>query len=228
MRKSLYQNQKIMNKILTFLFLFLISISIHSQNFKEEFGNDVCKCLTEKGEMELNTLLDCFTKNIANYQSELDRLIDKESNISEYDQGVALGRNLFFNMQQNLIQNCDIYFNFFDNLRNLSIVEMKKNYSQQTLDSISTQILKNKTTDLLWERGNLYFANDDLKNAEIDYLECLEINPNHIQSTLFLGWLNERKQNYPKAIELYQSVLDATRKKEIILFIELAKRKLKK
>ena len=95
------------------------------------------------------------------------------------------------------------------------------NYLDKT-DSLSLLIKYEDNPDLIWERANIFFANDDFNNAESDYLKCLEINPNHVQSLLFLGWINEKRENYKKAIELYEMVLNYTGKQEIILFIEHA------
>ncbi len=222
----MYQKQN-MNNFLSIIFLFFISISIYGQQYKEKLSNDVCKCFTENNKKGSNTLENCFTQNIGNYRNELDKLIDKNSSISEYEQGEIIGKKMFFEIQQNLIQKCDAYFLFFENLREQSILAMKKKYSQSKIDSITTLISKNKTTELLWERANLYFANSELKNAEIDYLECLKIDPNHIPSMFFLGWLYERNKDYNKAIKLYQVIQKATKKQEIVLFIEVATRKSK-
>ncbi|WP_106794611.1 tetratricopeptide repeat protein [Aquimarina sp. Aq78] len=216
-----------MNNFFSIVSLFFISISIYGQEYKEKLSNDVCKCFTENNKKGINTLENCFTQNIGNYRNEFDKLIDKNSSISEYEQGEIIGKKIFFEMQQNLIQKCDAYFLFFENLREQSILAMKKKYSQSKMDSITTLISKNKTTDLIWERANLYFANSELKNAEADYQECLKMDPNHIPSMFFLGWLHERNKNYNKAIELYKIILNATKKQEIVLFIEIATRKSK-
>ncbi len=208
--------------------LFLVSISIFGQqDIIEKISQDVCICFTENKGDDTSILEKCFTKHIDTYKTELDKLIDKNSSVPEYKQGQELGKKIFFEMQQNLVKNCDAYFNYFDNLRAQSILAMKKKYSQSKVQSINVKLSENKTIDLLWERANLYFANNDLIKAEIDYKECLTMNPNHVPSMFFLGWLYERKQNYNKALEIYQSIFDATKKQEIVLFIEVVKRKSK-
>ena len=59
------------------------------------------------------TVLNCVEKNIKDIKPELDEMIDKDSNISEYDQEIALGEQLFFDIRSGLIHDCDIYYGFF-------------------------------------------------------------------------------------------------------------------
>lgn len=94
-----------MNNFLSIVSLLFISISIYGQEYKEKLSNDVCNCFTENNKKGINTLENCFSQNIGNYRNELDKLIDKNSSISEYEQGKVIGKKIFFEMQQNLIQN---------------------------------------------------------------------------------------------------------------------------
>ncbi|MFY0630521.1 MAG: tetratricopeptide repeat protein [Flavobacteriaceae bacterium] len=215
-----------MRKILALIFLIATTLS-YSQEFKERFSQDVCKCFTEKKEIERNTLESCYTKYLVNYQSDFNKLIDKDSKLSEYEQGVIHARKLFEDMQSGLIQNCDAYYEFFNSLREKSILEMRKNYPDSKLDSLNKEISVNKTAELLWERGNAHFTRNELSKAKKDYEMCLEINPNYIQSIYFLGWVYEKQKNYSKAIELYNRLFLVTQNVEFKFIIEIAKRKSK-
>ena len=213
-----------MYKISFFLILFLSFISLQAQDFKVKLSQDVCDCFS-KSDKKQDALEACFTNNIINYQADLEKLIDKNSEISQYEQGQQLGVKVFFEMQQALIQNCDDYFEYFDRLRNESFEDMQKNYGPDNIASLDFQISKNRTAELLWERGNAYFASSNFNKAKTSYQESLQLDPNYIQSVFFLGWVNEKAGDYNRAIKLYQQVLRRTGKQEIILFIELARRK---
>jgi tetratricopeptide (TPR) repeat protein len=213
-----------MRKIIFITLITSFNLSF-SQGFKEKFGQDICECFSEKERIELNTLETCFTKHIAKYDSDIEKLIDKNSELSEYEQGEIIGKQLFDNLQSDLVHTCDSYFEFFNSMREKSINDMRQNYPQSKMDTLNKQISLNKTTALLWERGNGYFSRNELSKAKEDYEMCLEIDPNHLQSTFFLGWVYEREENYSKAIELYETVLNLTGQSQFKLIVEIAKRK---
>ena len=211
-------------KLLAFLIVPVLSFS---QEFKEKFSQDVCQCFSEKKDVEFNILEDCFMKNLNNYKSDIEKLIDENSELSEHEQGEILGEKIFYDMQVDLIRDCDSYYSFFNSLREKSILDMRQSYSESKLDSLNKELSINKTTELLWERGNAYFSRNELLKAKKDYETCLEMDPNHLQSIFFLGWVYEREKNYSKAIELYNQVFITTKTAEFNLIIEIAKRKSK-
>lgn len=218
-----------MNKMKLIFFFLLIGIPNFAQeNLKEQLQNkiekEVCNCFKSIDNPIVDTLEDCYLSSVTKFESEYDKLVDPNSELSEYEQGEAIGAEIFFNMQRSLIQNCGPYYIFFDKLRSESIVNMRVSYDSK-IDSLNNAILQNSTIDALWERGNYYLSNNELEKAKEDYNKCLAQDPNHIQSIFFLGWVNELAGNYEEAISSYTKVLDITGMKEIILFIELARKK---
>jgi tetratricopeptide (TPR) repeat protein len=207
-----------------FILLFL-STSSYGQELKEKLAKDVCQCLNEAEEIDLKTFTACFSSNMMNYQEEIEKLIDKNSTLSEYEQGRIWGQKLFFEMQASLIHNCDAYYNLFQRLRTESILSMKKRYTQQVIDSIDRVLAENKSIELMMERGNAYFVKDQFKEAKEQYYECLGLNPDNAQSYFFLGWVEEAQGNYQEAIELYEKAFKSTERQEILIFVELVKRK---
>lgn len=130
-------------------------------------------------------------------------------------------------MQNTLIQNCDTYYEFFNSIREDSLISQKDDFSQSKIDSLTSLINENKTTDLLLKRGTAYLYLQKLKKAERDYSESLKIDDTNIKIMLLLGWTKEKQGNYHKAIKIYEKALALSNQQEIILFIELAKRKSK-
>lgn len=211
-----------MKRTLVLLSLFC-TYTLYSQDFKEKFGQDICKCLGEK-DSDINNLKTCFVENLEDYQSDIEALIDKESDLSEHEQGQILGNQIFNDMQADLIHNCDAYYNYFQELREKTLLDKKEISSESMIDSLSIEIAKNKTLELLWKRGNTYFALGQLPKAKADYKECLKMDSNHLQSTMFLAWTYEREEKYSKAIKLYTELYDKTQKPEFNVLLELAKR----
>jgi tetratricopeptide (TPR) repeat protein len=207
------------------LILLLFSTTSFGQDLKEKLATDVCECLNEVEKIELKTFTSCFSSNIMSYEGELKKLIDKDSDLSEYEQGRILGQKLFSDMQATLIQNCNIYYMFFLRLRIESISSMKELYTQQVIDSIDRELAENKSIDLMVERGNAYFINNQIEEAKEQYYECLRLNPDHAQTNFFLGWVKETEGNYQEAIELYEKAYSKSQRQEILIFVELVKRK---
>lgn len=207
------------------LLLLFISVTINGQELKEKLEKDVCLCLNEVEKIELKTVTSCFSSKMPAYEKDLEKLIDKNSTLSEYEQGRLIGKQLFSEMQTTLIHNCDAYYNFFQRLRAESIVAMQEHYTQQVIDSIDRELVEHKSIDLLLKRGNAYFAKNQLEKAKELYYECLNLDSNHAQTKFFLAWVKEKEGHYQEAIELYKKIYHNTQKQEVLIFAELAKRK---
>lgn len=207
------------------LLLLFVSTTINGQELKEKLEKDVCLCLTEAENIELKTVTACFSSKMTAYEKDLEKLVDKNSALSEYEQGRIIGKQLFSEMQTSLIRNCDAYYNFFQRLRTESIVSMQEHYTQQLIDSIDRELVENKSIDLLLIRGNAYFTKNQLEKAKELYYECLSLDSNHAQTTFFLGWVKEKEGHYQEAVELYEKIYRMTQKQEVLIFAELARRK---
>jgi len=203
----------------------LISITVNAQSLIEKIKENTCNCITENPDIQIEEFLECLKFDITEFEKEIQAMIDPDSELSEYDQGVILGENIMFDLQSTLIHNCDAYYKFFIKLKEPSMVPLKDNYPLKAKDSLNKLISKNKTAELLFERGNYYYSNNKLRKAEKNYLNCLSIDPNYVLAKFYLGSLYEKKENYTKAIKLYQELIDETGKREFIIYMEIAKRK---
>ena len=218
-----------MIKILFSIILLLLSVLGFGQDFKERLSIDVCSCFEEvKDPSNYNQqmLLNCFSKNLPNYKEELAKQIDKSSELSEYEQGQILGRQLFFDIQKDLIHGCDAYYDFFQGIREATLSSMQSEADNSKIDSLDKVINETPTVELIFERGQQHFLSQNFDKAEKDFRKCLRKNPNHIQANYLLGWVLEEKGEYRKAIDLYEKVYAATNKQEMIPVIEIVKRKL--
>lgn len=214
---------KIMTKTF-FIILTFFSYHIYGQDFKIEFAKSICECAEEEKEIKDDTLENCFVKMTSDFQPELDKMIDTASDVPKYDQSLAIVKQLFFDMQNNLMQNCDVYYEFLNKTREETLLTLKNDFPESDFELLNAEIEKNKTTNLLWARGSTYLALNKLELAEKDFKESLEIDQNYIRSIFFLGWVNEIKGDYQKAIELYEKTMSITNKQDFLIFIELAKR----
>ena len=217
-----------MTKYILTIILPLLSFTVNGQEINQKIGDDICNCLEIKSKgnsITQKTITNCFSNSLENYQAKLSNRIDLNSTISVEDQAYNAGQEIYEEIQPILVKNCDIFYDFFSNLREESYKSMKLSANKSQIDSLSLLIDNNPTTSLIWQRGIKHFALNDFDNAKKDFLKCTSIDSNYIQANFLLGWLYERAKNYDKAIELYELVFVSSKKKEITIFIELAKRK---
>ncbi|WP_324028196.1 tetratricopeptide repeat protein [Maribacter sp. BPC-D8] len=216
-----------MKKIFILLSFLLTSNYIHSQTLNEKIYETTCECFNTTENLDRLTSESCYDKSVSQYETEIRELIDEGSEISIQEQAESLGYKIKSESFEYLIFNCEVYFNYMVDVKEKAFVNFKSSITLEKIDSINELILKKRTLELLWERGNYLFVNGELERAEKDYLECLDINPNYYPASFFLGWLNERKGNYDKAIELYENLLDSTDMKAVKINLAIVKQKLK-
>ncbi len=214
-----------MRVIIIIIVLLNIYIS-YSQDFMNEFNKDICECFTSNKEERLDALRSCFYESLNTYESEFERFIS-ENSASSTDESVGeLAAELFRDMQTSLVHNCDAFYEMFELLRDESIINMQKKYPQSKIDTLNKKIEKNKTSQLLWERGNAYFSKGELSKAKENYKMSLELAPDSVQSIYFLGWVYEKEKKYLKAIELYEKIYKSTGELNFKIAIEMTKRKM--
>ena len=188
------------------------------------FEDAVCQCFAEIAAPTEEAILDCFMQNLGMVEAQLAEHIDPESELSEYDQGVRLGEQFFYDLQDDLIQGCDAYYQFFDQLRDSSLTYMQKEH-QGDIGVLNLQVETQNDTSAYLERGLHYFFVGDLDKAEQDYTQSLKLEPANLQASFFLAWTLERKGQMDRAIELYQQAFDGSGMQEMAVIIELVKRK---
>lgn len=183
---------------------FLISISLFffisnlfsqefSQEIKNEFSNKFCECLNNSKEVNQSSISNCSQVELTNYEQEIAKFYDKNSTDSEYEQGYRIGQLLMKEMQEIFITDCDVYYLFWENLKEKSISDNKEKYKDFDLIELNNKINNLNSSDLLWERGVYYFHMNKLDKAESDFNQALFLNPKHYQSIFFIAWVHEKK-----------------------------------
>jgi tetratricopeptide (TPR) repeat protein len=211
------------------LILFLVlSSSLSGQSAKEKLIDKSCDCFKKTTDSIINyeIILDtCFQQLI---QDDLDNIIleeyDLESNLSDYEQGQLLSFNLMIQM----IQECDSFLKFFDEMRNIPIKRVKEQVinSGVRIENISSDGISD--LDSIWKIGQKHLALDKLELAKKDFQRCLELNPNYIQAEFFLAWVYEKEGDFKKSIELNEKVYKVTKNDNFRIILEIVKQKEKK
>lgn len=217
-----------MTKNILLLFLTFTNAGIvKAQSYKKKLREDVCECFRESDEKGNEKLANCFLDNITKYKTEIEKEVNNGLEISGYEGGKFLARTIYSEIQEELILECDAYYHFYEKLKENILISKKRDFNQNDIDSLSVLIFKKKTPDLLWERANIHFSYNQFEKAKKDYAAALALNPKHVQSKLFLGWVYEKQGDIHKAITIYKSVYEETKIERAMVFVLLAKRKLK-
>ncbi len=198
--------------------------------FKKELTTSVCACFSENELSDINqdVFVSCFKKSVVNYQDELANMIliqgsDKDS----YQASIDIGKRLMFDIQKDLINDCDNYFFYLEKMKETGFNARIKDASTKITDSLSILIKKNPSLDLYRNRGVNYLSLGEYDNAEKDFNTCSDLNANDIQTKIMLAMLFEQKKEYSKAAKQYNAVYELTGIREITVMTELAKRKAK-
>lgn len=213
-------------KHLITLSILVFSLIANAQDFKNEFRKDLCDCFSNSGDDE-TSIDECFELNTTKYDAEFEKMIDPDSELSAYEQGIAIGQDLFYDSQEYLVSNCDAYYTFFNSLREESFIEMKEAFDQTILTNLTVKISEEPTAELLWSRGNLYFALEQFDRALADFETAITFDPGFAQANFSKAWIFERQGKYTEAIALYEEAMEETGIREMSVFIALAKRNAK-
>jgi hypothetical protein len=101
-----------MKHLLTLILIascFITTAQEFDSEFKTNFRNDLCACFSNDKDEPFNED-ECFELSTTKYESEITKVIDLDSEVTPYDQGVIIGQELFYDSQEKLIATCDAYY----------------------------------------------------------------------------------------------------------------------
>ena len=233
-----------MNKRL--LLLFFLPLLNFSQTSKEIFVMSFCDCferndVTVNEDINIDLLKDCLNETLQNSESELTKAILKEidtTNIKQkdlYQIGYDYGQNLFGNVQDKLINDCDAYYEFAKGTNALLYKNIGKDSNQKKVDSLSKLVEKNpKNIMLIWERGATNLGIQNIEGAQTDFKLCLEENTDFFPARFFLAVSYDVTGDYDNALKEYQILVNQSRHTDLgpmtdisKMFLALTKRKIK-
>jgi tetratricopeptide (TPR) repeat protein len=229
-------------KVLALTFIFVIINYGFGQSLTERFYPEVCDCFENnysEENLDLNLLGKCFDLSSEDSQKELEDYMRQELDSTDlnlsYDEGLKvgqkIGQQLFDELQEPLVNNCDSYYKFLIDCKKLTLKNMSKGVSKKEADSLSI-IIKNGnwTSETMWQMGSYQLGLGNLKNAKDNFTKSLEKNPLHPPSLFFMGIVNDTEGDYEKAIDRYNQVMIQEENSLTFLvrmFLEVAKRKVK-
>lgn len=194
--------------------LFLLASVVHSQEYAHQFLDEFCDCFSNTNE---ETGEACVQNTLSKYESfflkEFQRKQDS-INIKEFSYesghkiGYSYGKKIFTDNIAYFVNNCSVMTKMITDTRNLTFNNIKKQSSNDQIkyytEKINSYSIKNV---FLFERGKQYFGLEMYKLAEKDFLECLSINSDDVDSKYYLAWIYERSGDLEKAITLLEEII---------------------
>jgi len=205
------------------IIFFLAGSFCYSQDFSEKFAGDICECFS-KQQNEKTPVFDpsvmdtCFNIPNEKYRTDLELLfllenIDTSTVVNPYQEGQELGKlmgkKVFDNIQSQLINSCDSYFDYFVKSQKTMLINLGKGVTKHKVDSITNLIEKSHwPTNLIWERGSFQLGLGNTQAAKSDFETCLKRSPIHVPALFFLAWAHDIEGNYALAIPLYERMIE--------------------
>ncbi|WP_299333944.1 hypothetical protein [uncultured Psychroserpens sp.] len=200
--------------------LILISNSLSAQELNDKLSSDYCHCFN-KGSLEINgeinyqLLEECLVYGLKNNAKALEQVVLKDVDTTGFDEetyykyGYKYGRDLFGNLQEQLIDQCDSYYEYAKKLNATMRQSFVRDASKKALDSLSALVDKNTSSlELRMERGSQHLGLNDFKSAKTDFKQCLEQNPDYFPAQFFLAYTYDLDEDFDNAIKGYQDILD--------------------
>jgi len=222
--------------------LFFISGICHAQSIEDIILPEFCNCFTENEvhtteEIDMDLFTTCFDSAFKKNEAAIEELLmktkDSTSFESQYERGYKMGQQLFGNIQEPLINQCDSYYTYVSKLSPFILKSIQKTSSQENIDTLTKQIdSTDQNIALIGERGTNKMGLLDFKSAEADFNICLNEDPSFPPALFFLAFLHDINGDSEKAIVLYENLLNQDQDLKSIgdvskIFLAFNKRKIK-
>ncbi|MEM8763737.1 MAG: hypothetical protein AAGD88_07990 [Bacteroidota bacterium] len=218
------------------------STNIFAQSIAERFYPNVCNCFDKNytsGNLDLKLFQKCFDLKSEGNRNEFEDFLRQEldsnnTNLTyeeELELSRKMGEQLFDDLQEPLVNNCDSYYNFLLECKKAILTNMSGGVSKKEADSLSILIKNgNWTEQTTWQMGSYQLGVGNIQMAKANFHKSLEKNPLHLPSLFFLGVVNDTEGNHDKAIQRYNQVIEQEEESLsfiVNMFLVVAKREAK-
>ncbi len=210
----------------------LFSLSGYSQEYMKEVTSLVCDCIAKLENPTFDkAIFDCLKEDVYKkalpkeyYEALVKKALDSAGN-KAYDAGYKLGYDFSNKIIENLITDCQVFFDLYEKQREETRLKSKELYSLKYLDSINQR--GGITWEFLFNRGSINFSYDNYDLAIKDFKRMQKIYPSNLASYFFLGWIYEKKKEYTKSLKYYNESLSRKPDKNIALVVKVVQKKMR-
>jgi tetratricopeptide (TPR) repeat protein len=204
--------------IFLFYFFIMVNLKTNAQSYKDSFSADLCTCLQEEKESAKKKFSYvpyyfeiCFKKHLTDYANLIDGEISENDKILKFKKGQRARRELLHYLKYELVYTCDIYYSTLvsENQKRLEMV--RKRADTTKLEPWNQRVAMSPNHAYYLERAKLHFELGNLKEAEVDIRQSLDINPSNKLlftkgSKLLLASILEEQKKYDEAIAIYDQI----------------------
>jgi tetratricopeptide (TPR) repeat protein len=218
-----------------YLILILTTISIwtslSAQTLEERITDKMCDCFKaiDKSIGRDNILNkyteDCLLQALKYFEPELTKIQDTIQGQTDYQKGLELGKTMGVKTQSLMIQRCDQFFYFMENVKKEMFTTTDIESEKQNILNRTKQINTSNSNQDYFERAMSYYKIKEFKSAKKDLDRLISLDKNHVQGLLLRGFAYEQTKKYKKAIVDFKECKRLTGKSEIDIFIAMAERK---
>jgi tetratricopeptide (TPR) repeat protein len=221
--------------IFLFYFFILINLKTNAQSYKDSFSADLCTCLQEENTnnkiRQLSLFDECFKKHLTDYAYLIDGKIDEIDKILKFKKGQRARLELSHYFKYELVYTCDFYYYTLMS-GNQKLIEVARERADSTkLEQWNQNVAMSPNHEYYLQRARLHFKLGNLKEAEADIRQSLDINPyaNTLMFTkgskLLLALVLEGQKRYDEAIAIYDQIYRGVYDTRTAVLRALVKRK---
>ena len=206
-----------MNKILCLGVILFFNLTF-GQNLREELRTVICECFSEtesEDNFEIEQFGRCFDFSSGSRKALMEKIILAEIDTTNmtlengYELGYQFGQNLIEEEQKPLIQNCDVYFGFVQNMKMLMVQNLAEGSKETDIDLLRIDYSNEGwLPDDMWLLGAYELSNGNLEKAKDIFKDCLVKDSTHLASNFLLAVAFDLNKEYDSAVERYTYVTE--------------------
>jgi hypothetical protein len=185
-----------------------------------KFANSFCGCMGTKKALSEKDMLTCVQTAMME-NKDLVQSAAVASGATTYEDGRKFGKALWERIAPQMIFTCDVYFTFFDTLRNGTLHTDAPDSIRNRINSIGAE----PSDEQRLERGMLYFRLNNVSAALADFDAVTKSRSLGLGASYFKAWALEKLGRYDEAIVLYDNLAEKTGRTEMKIMSALAQRK---
>ncbi|WP_459209115.1 tetratricopeptide repeat protein [Aquimarina rhabdastrellae] len=213
------------------LALFVITTKGNAQTEKAVFYKKVaeqnCDCIKKFEDLDFKTKGiksdACMRENLKSFVIEYKALIKDEEKLAD----AQIKRLLKREGIQIMITECKPFYEIFDQLFYEQLKNKKEENPIFQIDTLTSKIKEKATARLFTNRGYLYMAYDQYESAITDFKEALKLKPDYHSAVFGLAHYYIHKEEYTKALELYNQIKVNGNDDFLSIFIKRVKNRMK-
>ena len=201
----------------------LLSVNCFSQTKTSIYSEGVCDCMDSAGGVQ-KSMIDCFRKSVERNKSWFEQSVREHGDTSE--SGVSeLIDKLLFDVQIDLIGSCKSFFIYSDSLDRLRYKNLNRDSLKRVLVSLDNIDATKRDRNYYMVKADLYVKLEQYGRASEITDSLLSRDSSDEVGLVLKAIVLDRKGDYMHSVQLYNKLVQTTKKDGYRLFAALAERR---